>query len=204
VTTERGTVAPPTTFDELVARINDRFAGLSPSHQMLAELVLGDPERLAFMTGDELAAETRVSESTVDRFATEMGLDGFTTVVGLCRAKLQEGGQLLRRLSHLERLDTSLSEDHPLTLALVSEQANITRTLGRVDPATWDRAVETFSRVPRVFMFGIGKCSMVAAHFSLLLRLVRDEVYALQPSPSPLIDDLRRIQPGRRDRRRSG
>jgi DNA-binding MurR/RpiR family transcriptional regulator len=185
----------PASFGDLVVLVRGKTSRMSPSHRLLADLVMSDPERVAFMSGAELAAATRVEESTVDRFVAELGLDGYTALTDLCRAALREGGHLLRRFSHLEQLGDDLAED-PLAQALVSDQANIARTLGRIEPETWDRAVETLAQAPRVFLFGIGKCYVVGYHFGLLLRLVRDEVFSLVPGPGSLIDDLRRIRPG--------
>jgi DNA-binding MurR/RpiR family transcriptional regulator len=186
----------PASFGDLVVLVRGRMSRLSPSHRLLAELVMGDPERVAFMSAAEMAAATRVEESTVHRFVAELGLDSYRVLADLCRAALREGGHLLRRFAHLQQLGVHDLDEDPLAQTLVSDQANIARTLGRIDPDTWDRAIETLAAAPRVFLFGIGKCYVVGYHFGLLLRLVRDEVFSLAPGPGSLIDDLRRIRPG--------
>ena len=60
-----------------------------PAQRLLAERVMADPEGVAFMTVSELATVTGVNESTVVRFASGLGLDGYPGLTRLCRAMLR-------------------------------------------------------------------------------------------------------------------
>jgi DNA-binding MurR/RpiR family transcriptional regulator len=192
----------PATYDELVSELQQRLPTLTPAQRLLAERVMADPEGVAFMTVSELASAVNVNESTVVRFATSLGLDGYPGLTRLCRAMLRVEAQLLRRFANVEDLaaegtDPLENGPHdPLELATAFDQANIARTLARVDPASWAAAVAALAEAPRVHVLGLRKCYSVAFLLGYLLRMVRDEVETLTPGFGTLVEDLRRVRPG--------
>jgi DNA-binding MurR/RpiR family transcriptional regulator len=195
--------ASPATFDELVSQLQRRLPDLTPSQRLLAERVMADPETVAFMTITELASAVGVNESTVVRFATGLGLDGYPGLTRLCRERLRREAQLLRRFSSLQALATESRDPldlpadfDPLDVAAACDQANIARSLARVDRPTWSRTVSALAGAPRVHVMGLRKCHAVAFLLGYLLRLVRDEVATLDQAGGTLAEDLRRVQPG--------
>jgi DNA-binding MurR/RpiR family transcriptional regulator len=195
--------APPATFDALVAVLQLRRPELTPSQRLLAERVMADPESVAFMTVSEMAAAAGVNESTVVRFATGLGLDGYPGLTRLCRDRLREEAQLLRRFTSLKALATQEPDPleptagfDPLEQATELDQANIARTLARVDRATWSTAVTALAEAPRVHVLGLRKCHAVGYLLGYLLRMVRDEVATLGTGAGTLVEDVRRVRAG--------
>jgi DNA-binding MurR/RpiR family transcriptional regulator len=186
----------PTTYDELVAVLQDRLPRLTPSQRLLAERVMADPEGVAFMTVGELASAVDVNESTVVRFAASLGLDGYPGLTRLCRERLREQAQLLRRFSDLERLGRSTEGEDLLERAAAFDQANIARTLARVDRQSWAATVEALAEAPRVHVLGLRKCFSVAYLLGYLLGMVRDDVATLQGGAGTLVEELRRVRSG--------
>lgn len=186
--------AAPQTFDELVRTLQQDFATLTPAQKLLAERLMSDPEGTAFMTITELAAAVGVNEATVVRFATSLGLDGYPGLARLCRERLREQAQLLRRFGNLEQLEAD-SRD-PLDLAIAFDQANIARTFSRVDRLSWTAAVAALATAPAVAVMGLRKCYGPAFLLGYLLRLVRDDVDVLTPAAGTLTDDLRHLRAG--------
>lgn len=76
-----------TSFDALAAQTRSRFDTLSPSHQLLAERVVADPEAVALMTISAVAKVVGVDEATVVRFSGGLGLKGYPGLTRLCRAR---------------------------------------------------------------------------------------------------------------------
>lgn len=195
--------AAPSTFDELVVVLQSRQDQLTPSQRLLAGRVMSDPEAVAFMTVSELASVVGVNESTVVRFATGLGLDGYPALTRLCRERLRREAQLLRRFTGLKQL----AEQHqqpleppggfdPLEQATAFDQANIARTLARVDRTTWSHAVTALAEAPRVHVLGLRKCHAVGYLLGYLLRMIRDDVETLGSGPGTLVDELRRVRAG--------
>src|SRR5690606_22782933 len=112
----------PETFDELAALLRTRMPQLTRSQQLLAERVLSDPEGVAFMTVTELAKSVGINESTVVRFAAGLGLDGYPGLARLCRERLREQAQLLRRFANVESLAAQARDPLELAVAFRSEE----------------------------------------------------------------------------------
>lgn len=195
--------APPDTFDDLVALLHQRRGDLTPSQRLLADRVMVDPETVAFMTVTELASAVGVNESTVVRFATSLGLDGYPGLTRLCRARLREEAQLLRRFTSMQALATEthdpleLPADYdPLDVAAAFDQANIARSLARIDRATWSRSVAALADAPRVHILALRKCHAVGYLLGYLLRMARDDVETLGAGGSTLVEELRQVRAG--------
>ncbi|MGH3584905.1 MAG: MurR/RpiR family transcriptional regulator [Pseudonocardia sp.] len=186
--------ASPTTFAALVELLHDRLGSLTPAHRKLAERVLADPEGVAFMTAAELAATVGVTEPTVVRFASALGLDGYPGLVRLCRERLREQAQMLRRYDNLEQLTAEGGDLLGHTVAL--DHANITRTFARIDPATWDAAVAALASAPRVHVMGLRKCHAPAYLLTYLLGMLREDVELVTGAAGSLTDELRRVREG--------
>jgi DNA-binding MurR/RpiR family transcriptional regulator len=193
----KGSATDGMTYEALVARLHEKLPELSRSHRLLAERVLADPEGVAFMTVTDLAAVVGVNESTVVRFATGLGLKGYPGLTRLCREKLSEEAHLLRRFANVEKLTGGGGDGGgPLELAAAFDQANVARTLARIDPAAWSAAVAVLAGAPRVHVLGLRKVHTAAFLLSYLLGMVRDGVHTLSPATGTLVEDLRRVQPG--------
>ncbi|MEU6083633.1 MurR/RpiR family transcriptional regulator [Streptomyces sp. NPDC047108] len=184
----------PDTFDALVALLHERFATLTPSQRLLADRVMADPEGVAFMTVSELATAVGVNEATVVRFATGLGLGGYPGLTRLCRERLREQAQLLRRYDNLEQLGEEGGD--LIERAVAQDRANISRTFARIDTASWDTAVRALAEAPRVHVLGLRKCHAPAYLLGYLLRMVREDVEIVAGGAGTLTDDLRRVRSG--------
>ncbi|WP_433756320.1 MurR/RpiR family transcriptional regulator [Nocardia sp. CA-135398] len=181
-------------FDELAVEIRRRMDSLSTAHKKLAQRVLSDPEAVAFMTVSELASAVDVNEATVVRFANGLGLKGYPGLTRLCRERLQEQAQLLRRFDNLEHLVAEGVGAREQTVAL--DQANIARTFARIDDAMWDSAIDRLAHAPRVHVMGLRKCHAPAYLLTYLLRMLREDVSAIDATAGTLTDELRRVRAG--------
>ncbi|MCP3800475.1 MurR/RpiR family transcriptional regulator [Allokutzneria sp. A3M-2-11 16] len=179
----------PTSFAELSELLRSESEGFTPSQRTLAERVLTDPEGIAFKTVSELARDVGVNEATVVRFAQRCGLSGYPALVKLCREHLSGQAQLVRRLGSLAD-----APDELLSKAVELDKQNLTRTLARVDPDAWRRAVGALAGARRVHVMGLRKSHSVAYLLAYLLDLVLDDVSLVIPGPGTLTDRLRRLE----------
>jgi DNA-binding MurR/RpiR family transcriptional regulator len=187
-------VVKPTDYKGLEQLLRERFADLTPHQQRVAQRLLSDPEGCAFQTVTHFAASVGVNESTVVRFATSLGLDGYPELTRLCQQRLRDKAQLVERfnaLSHLETLEGGI-----LPRIVAYDQANIARTFANLDEAGWEQAVLQLAAARRVFVVGHRKSFAPASLLAYLLGLVRDEVHQLSASHVDLPDVLRRLEAG--------
>ena len=65
------------TQNELVQRLEDGYNKFSKGQKKLADFIREDYDKAAFMTAAKMGEEVGVSESTVVRFATALGYEGY-------------------------------------------------------------------------------------------------------------------------------
>ena len=87
----------------LLSQINDRMSGFSKGQKLIAHFITEHYDKAAFMTASKLGNTVGVSESTVVRFATALGYDGYP--------KMQKAMQEMIRdkLTSLQRIEVTKS-----------------------------------------------------------------------------------------------
>ena len=157
--------------------MNTTLIGLMEAHapqfskgqRRIADFITQHYEEAAFMTAARLGEEVGVSESTVVRFATELGFDGYP---GLQKA-LQE---LIRsKLTIVQRLDVTrarMAEENVLKTVAAADIGNIRRTMEDVDETVFNEAVERIVSARNVYIFGAGSCKHLAGFLTHYLQML--------------------------------
>ncbi len=71
--------------NDLIRRINESYSKLSKGQKLLANYIIDHYEKAVFLTAAKLGKIVGVSESTVVRFANELGYDGYPSCKGRLR-----------------------------------------------------------------------------------------------------------------------
>ena len=182
---------PPASYAELRSLLQRRLDSFSSGQQRIARLFLSDPEGCAFRTIGETARAAEIHESSVVRFATALGLEGYPGLVDLCRQQISDQAQLLRRFDEAQR---HTGADDLLAATAAHDQRNIARTYALIDKASWDRAVKLLAKGSAVHVIGLRKCFAVAHLLTYLLHLVRRNVQLLSSASGLLVDQLRDVR----------
>lgn len=123
----------------LLVLMEERMPEFSKGQKRIARYILDHYDKAAYMTASRLGSIVEVSESTVVRFAIEVGFDGYPEM----QRALQE---LIRtRLTAVQRVDVTnslIGEDDVLDKVLGSDADKIRRTLDEIDRKSFDEAVE--------------------------------------------------------------
>ena len=115
--------------NDLIQRIQNSFKRLSKGQKLIASYITNQYEKAAFMTASKLGEKVGVSESTVVRFATELGYDGYP--------KLQKALQEIVRnkLTSVQRIEVSsnrLDEENILRDVLTSDMEKLRLTIDEI------------------------------------------------------------------------
>ena len=156
---------------DVAVRIEAHRAVLSPSERQVAEVVLRDPETVAFGTVARVASAASTSGASVVRLANRLGYPGFS---GLQAAVQSAIGQQLRPA--VERIRREHGSD-VVSRTLRAELDNVERTLSAVAPEAFDAAVDLLADRRREVLVVAGDAeSGVGAMFAAMLALVREDV----------------------------
>lgn len=159
--------------DDLLKTIEDKMPSFSKSQKLIANFILQHYEKAAYMTALKLGNAVGVSESTVVRFAIELGYEGYPQL----QRSLQS--HIKNKLTSLQRMDVTRSrigDDDPLTGVLNQDIDKIRRTLETVGRESFDNAVATIVASKRIYIQGAMSSGLLAGFMHYYLRLILDKV----------------------------
>lgn len=166
----------------------------SKGQKRIAGFILADYDKAAFMTARRLGAITRVSESTVVRFATHLGYDGYPSM----QKALQE---LIRgKLTSIQRIQVSrdqMSGQDVLGSVMQRDMNSIHTTIENVDREEFDRVVEKLLAAEHIYLLGVRSSAFLAGYLNFYLHLVFKNLTLVQSSASgEVFEQLVKIGPG--------
>jgi len=177
---------------DILSVIETKFGSLSKGRRRIAEYILKNYDKAAFMTANKLALKTDVSESTVVRFAAELGYDGYPEM----RRALQD--TIRSKLTSVQRIqvakDTIDSSDI-LSHVLSSDIDQIRLTMEETDGDDFARAVESIVNANNIYIFGLRSSSFLANFMGFYFNLLFSNSRVLSESPS-VFEELIRLSEG--------
>ncbi len=164
---------------DLIAHISKQMPEFSKGQRLIAAYILEHYDTAAFMTAYSLGEAVGVSESTVVRFATELGFSGYP--------RLQKAMQELVRskLTSVQRVEVTrarMQDDEVLDNVMSYDMSNIRQTLAELDPAVFNAAVEALVHARRVYVFGAGSCRALASFTAYYLKLLLPDIRLISTS----------------------
>ena len=161
--------------NDLLKIIDEKMSGLSKGQKRIANFLKEHYDNAVYLTASKLGEIAGVSESTVVRFAIELGFDGYP--------KLQEALQELvkNELTASQRMKVSSdriakTDKHILKTVLESDSARISATLENINQREFDEAVDYIVNAKRVYIVGGRSSSALSHFFDFYLNLMRDNV----------------------------
>ncbi|MBE6536078.1 MAG: MurR/RpiR family transcriptional regulator [Ruminococcaceae bacterium] len=163
----------------LLKEIKDRMPTFSKGQKLISVYILENYDKAAYMTAAKLGAIVNVSESTVVRFAIELGFDGYPEF----QHSLQE---IVRtKLTSFQRIEVTnniIGDGDVLTKVLLADSDKIRHTLEEIDRAAFNKAVEEIVNARRIYVVGVRSSSALASFLGHSLGQIFDEVKILEPT----------------------
>ena len=179
------------TANELILRIEEKYAKMSKGQRRLADYVCDNYDKAVFLTAAKLGETAGVSESTVVRFAIQLGYKGYP---GFQKA-LEE---LVRnKLNSIQRMEVTygrISQSEILETVLQSDIEKIKQTLTVIDHKAFDLAINTILDAKKIYVIGIRSCAPLASFLAFYLNLICEDVIVVNTnSSSEVFEQLIRI-----------
>jgi len=149
----------------------------SKGQKLIAKYVLENYDKAAYMTASKLGSVVKVSESTVVRFADELGFSGYPEF----QSALQEIVRTkLTSFQRIEVTNTRLGDGDILTKVLLSDADKIKSTLEDIDKEAFYAAVDSIIGAKDIYILGARSSSYLAGFLNYNLRMIFDNVRLLQ------------------------
>lgn len=159
--------------NDILSVIEARLSDFSKGQRLIASFILSHFDRAAYMTAYRLGEEVGVSESTVVRFANELGLDGYPRLQREIRESVR------KRLNSVQRIAVSndlLRDTELVSSVLSSDMENIRYTMENLDREAFDRAASSILEARNIYIIGMRSSACLAEFLNHYLSLVFDNV----------------------------
>ena len=181
-------------MQDLLKSIDEAMPSLSKGQKRIAQFIENHYDKAAYMTASALGEESGVSESTVVRFALELGFNGYPDL----QHSIQETVRM--RLTSLQRIEVAnkrLAGASILDSVLQSDAEKIKFTQERIDRAAFDRAVEAILSARSIYIIGMRSSSALAEFMNYYLRYMFENVRLIRTtSGSEIFEQLLRMGEG--------
>ncbi len=179
---------------DMIKRIQENLPGMSKGQKLIANYILGHYDKAAFMTAAKLGEVVGVSESTVVRFAIELGYEGYP--------KLQKVLQELikNKLTAVQRIEVSsnrINEGNILKSVLQSDMEKIKLTLEDIDQNSFNDIVECILNAKNIYILGVRSSAPLAGFLGFYFNLIFDNVRLVHTtSVSEMFEQILRATEG--------
>ena len=179
---------------DLIHSITQQIPGFSKGQKLIAQYILAHYDKAAFMTAAKLGMTVGVSESTVVRFASELGFDGYPQL----QRALQE---LIRnRLTSVQRMEVTsdqLGDGNILHKVLNLDIEKIRRTMEKASVEDFEQAVDAIVSAKNIYILGVRSASALSGFMSFYFNQIFENVRPINTtSASEMFEQIMRIKEG--------
>ena len=180
---------------DILSVIQTNMSTFSKGQKLIAGFILESYDKAAFMTASRLGKTVNVSESTVVRFAAELGYDGYPAM----QKALQE--MIRSKLTSIQRIEVSndrIGNQDILSMVMQSDMDKIHMTLEETNREDFDRAVSAIVDARHIYILGVRSAAALASFLGFYFNLIFDNVTVVHAtSTSEVFEQLLRIGPER-------
>jgi DNA-binding MurR/RpiR family transcriptional regulator len=160
--------------NDLIQKIQSMMGEFSKGQKLIAKYIMENYDKAAFMTASKLGSTVGVSESTVVRFSTELGYDGYP--------KLQKALQELIRikLTAVQRIEVTnnrIGDQDILRTVMMSDIEKLRLTLEDLKTEQFDEIVDVILKAKKIYILGVRSSaaltSFLGFYFNLMFENVR-------------------------------
>ena len=168
------------------------MGGFSKGQKRIASYILENYDKAAFMTASRLGILAGVSESTVVRFASELGYDGYPSM----QRALQD--MIRSRLTSTQRIQAAGDMFQDVLPAVIqSDIDKLRQMLGHSKRSEFDRVVDKILSSRHVYILGVRSSSFVAGYLHFYMHLLSENVTLIQSNAAgEMFEQMLRMGPG--------
>lgn len=165
--------------EDIFTLLQSKIPGFSKGQRRIAAYITESYDKAAFMTANVLGKTVGVSESTVVRFATELGYDGYPSM----QKAMQE--MVLNRLTSVQRMGVAndrIGNQDVLSMVLQSDADKLRKTAEILDRDAFHGAIQTILKAKRIFVLGARSAAALANFLGFYLGYMFDNVHVINTS----------------------
>lgn len=176
---------------DLIKVIQQNYSKLSKGQKIIANYIINDYDKAAFMTAAKLGDTLNISESTVVRFSIKLGYEGYRDL----QNQLQE--LIKNKLTTLQRLDLADSDydtnEDTLIKIMEKDLDNIKKTVDEIDTKAFQNAIDLILNAENIYTMGLRSSSFLAGYLSFYLNFLFDNIKLVSSGPNDVFEQLLKL-----------
>ena len=161
---------------DFLSLLQEKSPEFSKGQKRIAAYIMESYDKAAFMTANRLGKTVGVSESTVVRFAVELGFDGYPSM----QKAMQE--MVLNRLTSVQRIGVAndrLGNQDVVSMVLHSDMEKLRQTDETLDRNEFTAAVNAILKAKRVYILGVRSVAPLANFLGYYLNYMFNNVHVV-------------------------
>ncbi len=177
-------------MQDMIDRLNQSGKRLSKGHRKIAQYIVEHYDKAVFMTASRLGESVGVSESTVVRFASAMGYEGYPQL----QRSLQE--LVSHRLTANQRFEmsTELEPREALGVVLKSDMQNLRATMEQMDSAVFEDVVNRLLSAKTIYVMGLRSAAPLAQFMGYYLNYIFDNVHLVSSGATDVFEEISKLK----------
>ena len=158
---------------DVLSLIQKNMSSFSKRQRAIAAFIMDNYDKAAFMTASRLGKTVNVSESTVVRFAAELGYEGYPEM----QQALQE--MIRNKLTSIQRIEVSndrIGSSDILSAVMQSDMERLRLSMDTVDRGSFNTAVNTIVHAKHIYILGLRSSTAIAGFLGFYLNLLFENV----------------------------
>lgn len=177
--------------DSLMAKLKSLMPEFSKGQKRIAIYIQTEYGKAAFMTAAKLGETVGVSESTVVRFATELGYSGYPQMQRAMQEMIRD------KLTSFQRIEVSqarIGNGSVIEHVLNSDIDNIKQTIEETSREDFKKTVSAIADAETIYIYGLRSSSALASFLGYYLNLIFGNVKVISTADrARLYEELNRI-----------
>ena len=161
---------------------------------MIGAYILEHYDKAAYLTAARMGAIVGVSESTVVRFAIELGYSGYPEFQHSLREMIRN------RLTTVQRIEVTnnlIGDGNVLDKILMADADRIRRTMEEIDHASFDEAIRQIVAAKNIYILGMRSSATLAGFLNYNFRMIFDNVKLVKTtSSSDMFEQIMQVKEG--------
>ena len=161
---------------DILSILQEQEPTFSKGQRRIAQYITQSYDKAAFMTANRLGKTVGVSESTVVRFAVDLGFDGYPSM----QKAMQE--MVLNRLTSVQRIEVAndrLGDQDAISMVLRSDMEKLRQTEETIDRTEFTAAVNAILKAKRVYILGVRSVAPLANFLGYYLNYMFNNVHVV-------------------------
>ena len=179
---------------DLLKRIEETYPSFSKGQKSIARFILSRYDKAAYMTASRLGKAAGVSESTVVRFAFEMGFEGYPEL----QHELQE--IIKNKLTSVQRIEVAneqIGSGDILGKVMNMDIDKIKQTIEETSREAFNGAVDSILEARHIYILGARSALVLARFLALYFNILFDNVKLVDTTSSAeMFEQIMRLEKG--------